>query len=337
MAERTDPEARAVKAFAWRWQQALIGLAVGAALLALTMRRAPVADILDSLRALDLGWAAIAFLAYAVDLGIRVIRWRILFLKVAPLPVATFARALIVGYGLNILLPARLGELARVEYLKLHTETRRSAAIPAILIERAMDGVLVLSALIAGLAVAHRSGAGSPVLVGLIGAGALMVALVIAAPLLIARVPAWLELRLPSRIRESLGRASAAVTTMDPRTLVRAGLITFAVYLAEAAAIAAVLLGLGASPAPGLLLTVLGAASLSTLLPTAPGFIGSYQLAYALVFELFGQSPVLGAAAATAVQVVLFTPVVVLALILALAPHRKRRSKEEPARPEEAR
>jgi uncharacterized membrane protein YbhN (UPF0104 family) len=334
MAEQTDPEAGAVKAFAWRWQQALIGLAVGVALLALTMRRAPIGDILASLRAIDFGWAAMALLAYAVDLGIRVIRWRILFLKVAPLPVATFARALIVGYGLNILLPARLGELARIEYLKLHAQTRRSAAVPAILIERAMDGVLVLSALIAGLAIAHRSGAGSPGLAGLIGAGALMVALVIAAPLLLARVPAWIELRLPRRVRESLVRASAAVTAMDRGTLVRAALITLPVYLAEAAAIAAILRGLGVTPAPGLLLAVLGAASLSTLLPTAPGFIGSYQLAYALVFELFGQNPVLGAAAATAVQVVLFTPVVVLALILALAPQRKKRRSEVPARPE---
>ena len=70
MAEQTDTEAGAVKAFAWRWQQALIGLAVGVALLALTMRRAPIGDILASLRAIDFGWAAIALLAYAIDLGI---------------------------------------------------------------------------------------------------------------------------------------------------------------------------------------------------------------------------------------------------------------------------
>jgi uncharacterized membrane protein YbhN (UPF0104 family) len=337
MAGRTPPESLNIKSFAWRWQQALIGLVVGAALLVLTMKRAPVGAIFASLRGLDVSWAGLALMAYAVDLGIRVIRWRILFLKVAPLPVATFARALLVGYGLNILLPARLGELARIEYLKLHTETRRSAAIPAILIERAMDGVLVLSALIAGLAVAHRNGAGSPVLAGLIGAGAVMVAVVIAAPLLFGRVPDWLMLRLPSRVQESLARASAAVTALDAWTLVRAGLITFAIYLAEAAAIAAMLRALGATPGLGLLLAVLGAASLSTLLPTAPGFIGSYQLAYALVFELFGQNPVLGAAAATAVQVVLFTPLVLLALILALAPQRKRRRTKEPTRPEGAR
>ena len=337
MPGRTHLETVTIRPFAWRWQQALIGLAVGGALLALTMKRAPVEAILASLRGLDLSWAGLALLAYAVDLGLRVVRWRILFQKVAPLPAATFARALIVGYGLNILLPARLGELARIEYLKLHTQTRRSAAIPAVLIERGMDGVLVLCALIAGLALAHQGGAGSPILGGLIGAGAVMVAAVIAAPLLLGRVPVSLAQRLPSRLRESLVRADAAVSAMDAYALIRAVLLTFAIYLAEAAAIAAMVRALGVAPSPGLLLAVLGAASLSTLLPTAPGFIGSYQLAYALVFGLFGQNPVLGAAAATAVQVVLFTPVVVLALALVLAPQRRSRRSEPPTCPEGAR
>ena len=337
MAEQPGPEPFSLKSFPWRWQQALIGIAVGAALLALTMERAPMGAIVASLRALDASWAALALLAYAADLGLRVIRWRILFTKVAPLPALTFARALLVGYGLNILLPARLGELARIEYLKLRAETRRSAAIPAILVERAMDGVFVLCALVIGLSAAHRAGAGSPMLAGLIGVGAAMVALLIAAPLVLRRVPAWVTGRLPARVGASLARADDAFAAMDGRMLMRAGLITGAIYLAEAATLAAMLQAVGAIPAPGLLLALLGAASLSTLLPTAPGFLGSYQLAYALVFELFGRDPVLGAAAATAVQAVLFTPVVLAALALALAPQRKNGAARPPSWPERAR
>lgn len=337
MAEQSGPEPFSLKPFAWRWRQALIGLAVGAALLALTMERAPMGAILASLRALDSSWALLALLAYAADLGLRVIRWRLLFAKVAPLPAVTFARALLVGYGLNILLPARLGELARIEYLKLRTQTRRSAAIPAIVVERAMDGLLVLSALAIGLTAAGHAGASSPILVGLIGAGAAMVAVLAAAPLVLRRVPGWVARRLPARAGESLARARAAFAAMDGWTLIGAALITVAIYLAEVAALAAMLQAVGAPPAPGLLLALLGAASLSTLLPTAPGFLGSYQLAYALVFELFGRDPVLGAAAATAVQAVLFMPLVLAALALALAPQRKSAVAPSPSWPEGAR
>ncbi|MCI0430609.1 MAG: flippase-like domain-containing protein [Rhodospirillales bacterium] len=323
MAEHPGPEPVRLKSVAWRWRQALVGIAIGAALFALTTQRAPIGAIAESLRALDFSWAALALLAYAADLGLRVIRWRLLFAKVAPLPVATFARALLVGYGLNILLPARLGELARIEYLKLRTETRRSTAIPGILVERAMDGLAVLGALALGLIAARHAGVGSPLLTGLIGGGAAMVAALVAAPLTLRGVPDWIAGRLPVRAQESLGRAHAALAAMDGLTLTQAGLITIAIYLAEISALAAMLQAVGAPPTPVLMLVLLGAASLSTLLPTAPGFLGSYQLAYALVFELFGRSPVLGAAAATAVQAVLFAPVVLAALVLVLAPQRK--------------
>ena len=320
---------------AWRWQQALIGLAVGAALLAMTAERASLGAILQSLGNLHAGWAALALIAYCTDLGLRVVRWRLLFARVAPLPVAVFARALVVGYGLNILLPARLGELARIEYLKLRTETRRSAAIPAVLVERAMDGLIVLAALAAGLALAHAAGAGSPVLAGLIGGGAAMVGVLVAAPFALRRVPAWITRRLPARGTESLARAHASLSAMGPGVLAGAACLTVVIYFAEALALAAIMKAIGAAPAPALLLTLLGAAALSTLLPTAPGFLGSYQLAYALVFELFGREPVLGAAAATAVQAILFAPVVLAALVLVLAPQRRhaaaRISPPEPA------
>jgi glycosyltransferase 2 family protein len=332
MAARSGPEGFNLRS-AWRWQQALIGILIGGVLLGLTAERASLGAILQSLGALDAGWAMLALLAYAVDLALRVMRWRLLFSKVAPLPVATFARALLVGYGLNILLPARLGELARIEYLKLRTETRRSAAIPAILVERAMDGLLVLGALVLGLMAAHAMGAGSAVLSGLIGGGAAMVALLVAAPLTLRRMPTWIARRLPARGAESLERAHSALATMAPGLLGGAAVLTLAIYLAEAAALAAMLKAIGAEPAPGLLLALLGAASLSTLLPTAPGFLGSYQLAYALVFELFGQEAVLGAAAATAVQAVLFTPVVALALLLVMAPQRPRAAAVPPPEP----
>ena len=113
-------------------------------------------------------------LAYAADLALRVIRWRFLFAKMARISIATFARALLVGYGFNILLRARLGELARIEYIKLRNECR-SIAIPTILLERAMDGLLVLCALTIGVFATRPDGSGSPLLAGLIGVGTAMV------------------------------------------------------------------------------------------------------------------------------------------------------------------
>src|SRR5262249_21146378 len=59
-------------------------------------------------------------------------------------------------------------------------------------------------------------------------------------------------------------------------------------------------------------LMLLGLASLSTVVPTAPGYLGTYQLVYGHVFQMFGHSQTIGIITATAVQVFCFGTVTVL-------------------------
>jgi hypothetical protein len=62
------------------------------------------------------------------------------------------------------------------------------------------------------------------------------------------------------------------------------------------------------------MLSVVGVASLSTLIPSAPGFVGTYQYAYAFTVSLFGYEPARGVAAATAVQIFLLGSVTLVGL-----------------------
>ena len=75
-----------------------------------------------------------------------------------------------------------------------------------------------------------------------------------------------------------------------------------------------VLHGLGVDVTPTLALVVVGAASLSTFLPSAPAYIGTYQYAFVLALQQLGLDGALGVAAATLVQLVLFGPVALGAL-----------------------
>lgn len=59
---------------------------------------------------------------------------------------------------------------------------------------------------------------------------------------------------------------------------------------------------------------VVGVSSLSTLLPSAPGFLGPYQYAYALVLSLLGYESGQGVAAATAVQLFLMGSLTIVGL-----------------------
>src|SRR5258708_30155788 len=60
-------------------------------------------------------------------------------------------------------------------------------------------------------------------------------------------------------------------------------------------------------------LVLLGAASLSTLVPSGPAFLGTLQLAYALAVEFAGGAPALGIAAATLPPLFLLLPLAVIA------------------------
>src|SRR5260370_28562189 len=60
-------------------------------------------------------------------------------------------------------------------------------------------------------------------------------------------------------------------------------------------------------------LVLLGAASLSTLVPSGPAFLGTLQFAYALAVEFAGGAPPLGIAAATLAQLCLLLPLAVIA------------------------
>jgi uncharacterized membrane protein YbhN (UPF0104 family) len=64
---------------------------------------------------------------------------------------------------------------------------------------------------------------------------------------------------------------------------------------------------------------LLGLASLSTLVPTAPGYIGTYQLVFGHVFGIFGYSEAIGFIAAIAVQIFCFGTVTILGGLVLLS------------------
>jgi uncharacterized membrane protein YbhN (UPF0104 family) len=59
--------------------------------------------------------------------------------------------------------------------------------------------------------------------------------------------------------------------------------------------------------------------SLSTLIPTAPGFLGTFQFVFAQVFALFGYPASIGVVVATTMQVFCFGGVTVLGVFVLLS------------------
>src|SRR5207247_3340234 len=118
----------------------------------------PMEAVGATLASADPVWIGAAVPAYSVALSLRAWRWQIILRPVAAIPYPTVARALLVGYGLNAIMPARLGELFRAEFVKTDFGLPRVWALTSIVIERLFDGVTVVACLAAGLLLAAGTG-----------------------------------------------------------------------------------------------------------------------------------------------------------------------------------
>jgi uncharacterized membrane protein YbhN (UPF0104 family) len=121
----SDPSAPAVRRL---WPRALLGLCFGlaAALGAVAYLRISKHELVSNLHGVVAGPLAVAAAGALVLMGLQALRWWIVMRPVVPLAYLQAARAIAVGFFCNVLLPARGGDLLRVQYLGRRTGISRA-------------------------------------------------------------------------------------------------------------------------------------------------------------------------------------------------------------------
>ncbi len=295
--------------------RAMIGVAFTLLFLVLALSQTSFRTVAATLAKTDFIWILAAMGSYAVNLSLRGWRWQIILRSSRVLPYPAVVRLLLVGYGLNVILPARLGELARAEMLKNTAAVSRTEALASIVIERLFDGLAVISLLSVGLLLSplHRDLQNlltNLALTGGVAFGAIAVAILLTNHLPLARLTAkW---RIAGRI--------LAVQDYSAILRTRRGLLvaacTLLIYVPDTLTLWLIVKALGMGLGFSGTLVLAGAASLSTLLPSGPAFIGPLQFAYMLAIRFSGGSAALGVAAATLAQTCILLPVALLATVL---------------------
>lgn len=294
-----------------------VGLLIGLVCLALVGAYVDVEQARHSLATTRLPWLAAGLCCFWTSVGMRIVRWHHLMGHFASLERGQVGESLIVGYAMNYLLPARLGEPFRAEYVHRRFGVNRFPVFGSIVTERLLDGLSVVAILVAGLGAtalvpdsADLSRLYFAAGTGLVVFGGIA-ALLFAARRLGARPlpgPRWLS-RPAGRILEG---ASAL-----PRRKVKGVLgWTAFIWSAEAVALWLLLFSLGVTATATQLMVLLGAAALIVPLPSAPGYVGTLQLVYVMVLSLLGLPAAMGAVAATLCQVVFFGSVIFAAGVI---------------------
>ena len=299
-----------------RLLQFSIGLACAVFFLALAFYRAPLAAVGATLARTDPIWLGAALFAYALNLALRAWRWQMILRGVAIVPYSTVARVLLVGYGLNTIMPARLGEVLRAEFFSKTYGLRRVPVLTSIVVERLFDGLTVVGCLAIGLQFAARTGRPAATLIDVVVAGGALFFAALAVALGFGRLRPSRLCRRFSRLADQLAAVERALAILRSRQSLAVALLTLIIYVPDALSLWFVVkasgLGLGLLDT----LVLVGAASLSTLLPSGPAFLGTLQFAYVLAIESAGGPAAIGAAAATLAQLCLLLPVAVSATLI---------------------
>jgi glycosyltransferase 2 family protein len=293
--------------------QIIVALAGSFFFLALAFYHVPRDAVGASLGSADPIWIAAAMFAYGINLALRAWRWQLILRPVTAVPYPIVARVLLVGYGSNTIMPARLGELFRAEFCKTSLGLSRVWALTSIVVERLFDGLTVVACLGAGLFLAARTRPHAGLLIDVLAVGTalfgaiLVVALCLGGPR-ISRLFAGFP-----RFSNQLIAMRQGLAILRTRRTMQVAILTLFIYLPDALSlwciVKAVGLGLGLADT----LVLVGAASLSTLLPSGPTFLGTLQWAYVLAIEFAGAQGAVGIAAATLAQFCLLLPLAVVA------------------------
>lgn len=305
----------------WRTSVTLgLGFVVSALFLWLAVRQIDSKSFARAFATVDFPFVLASAAALVAGLSLRAMRWRM----IAGAPIAaysTFFRATNIGALSNMLLPGRAGELVRILTLARLSGTKLAGPAASALIDRVIDVFVLIATALALYLFLPLSAVLDRWLIVMVSGGVIAGASLI---VLARTVGTWQALfaRLAGRWLQKwklrpeifLAELLAEIKNLLVGWLsVKLVLVAMLILFADCAAIVTLLwaFDLTLPFVAGLLLWVFLAAG--STLPSAPGYVGVYQIAAVWSLSFFAVS----ASSAVAIAVMLQVTTLVVAFLMA--------------------
>ncbi len=276
------------------WGKALVGGVVTVVALWWVLKDVPLADVWGAMREGDLWLLSAAIFVATFGFFIRALRWNVLLAPVAPdTSVRSRFAGVSIGFMANNILPARAGEFARPFALSRMESVTMSAAFGTLVVERFLDGVMLLLFLVIPVLTpgfpateALSTGTGGVLLKGgVVGVVVVLVALMAMAafPTQFVRAAEKAAVKLPRplarRVVDSLESFLASMAIMrDPKLLGLAFAWTAFFWTWHGLSFWLGMLAFGIDTGLVSAFFTEAAVGFAVALPAAPGFIGTFQL-----------------------------------------------------------
>jgi uncharacterized protein (TIRG00374 family) len=270
--------------------------------------------------------------AYFIGLWVRAWRWHYLLRPVKPISTRKMFPIVAMGYAGNNIFPARAGEVLRAVVLKNKEDVPISASLATIIVERVYDGVVMLAFIFVNLAelsrltqeiTLFRSFSIQDVAVwgSVLFFGVLVVFLLAAMfPRPTEKIIRWLVERLvPQRFRERTLQIAVRFLggLASLRSPVEALMVFFTsvvIWLLETVKYWFVMQAFRFSVSFFALMLMNGVVNLATTIPSAPGYLGTFDLPGIKILEAHGIGAETAASYTFVLHFALWFPVTLLGL-----------------------
>lgn len=309
-----------------RWLTFILGLGISAFFVWLGLRTLDRDLLWKTIQSIDAGWLGVAAVVYFLAAYILAWRWYYLLRPVKPVHPNRLFPIVIIGYMGNNIYPARIGELVRAYILKRSEQINYAPSLATILVERIFDGLVLLSFILLALLFVDFD---EP---------ALQMAIYITAPLFVGALLVFSVLALrpettrrvyttiitwliPAAVlQEKLVQLAehfmkGLETLRTPRLLLLTWISSLASWTVEASTYWIVLHAFNFTVTFWVLMLAMGFANLTTIIPSAPGYVGSFHLAVGVTLTAFGVSKEDAGAYAVVMHLILWLPVTLVGFL----------------------
>ncbi|MCK6539848.1 MAG: flippase-like domain-containing protein [Anaerolineales bacterium] len=265
---------------------------------------------------------------YFVGVWVRAWRWHYLLGPIKKIPTRIMFPITTIGYMGNNVYPARAGEVLRAVILKRREGMSVSASLATIIVERIFDGVVMLSFVFVNLPelakLTSASGfVGNIQQVALIGTGVFIGALVVfllAAmfPQKTATVGSWfIERLLPKRLHERITSLmnkflNGLAFLRSPFNVLMVFFASVVIWLLETGKYWFVMHAFDFNATFFTLMLMNGIVNLATTIPSAPGYIGTFDAPGIAVLTAYGVEHSVAAGYTLVLHVALWLPITLL-------------------------
>jgi len=294
----------------------------------ISLRGLRLGEFWDVVKSANYWWIIPGVAVYFVGVWVRAWRWHYLLKPIKEIPTRTMFPITTIGYMGNNIYPARAGEVLRAVILKRREGVPVSASLATIIVERIFDGVVMLAFVFINLPELARltgeSGfVGNIQQAAIYGTGAFVAALIIfllAAmfPVITSKIGQWfIDRLLPERLHEKVSGImhkflDGLASLRSPLNILMVFVTSVIIWLFETLKYWFVMHAFGFTVSFFALMLMNGIVNLATTIPSAPGYIGTFDAPGIAVLGAYGVEQATAAAYTLTLHAALWLPITVL-------------------------